>query len=205
MSGKGLRVTGGELGGRRLRSIPRGVRPTSDRVRESLFARLGPLGGAAVLDLYAGTGVLGIEAVSRGASRVVFVEQAAPVVAALRESLAALGIGEQARVVRGDVARCVRRLGQQGERFDLVLIDPPYASEEVPRALAALLEAEALAPHATVVVEHGRRHPVAVGRGWVTLDEWAYGETQVTRLEPVTSVQAGAAQDTADAEGGSGT
>jgi 16S rRNA (guanine966-N2)-methyltransferase len=135
-----------------------------------------------VLDLYAGTGVLGIEAWSRGASSVVFVERAPQVLAALRANLEALGLAAGVEVLRGDVARCVRRLGNAGRRFDLVLLDPPYESEELGKALAALSEAQVVAAHGTLVVEHGRRHPVPRTADWAVIDEWTYGETQVTRL-----------------------
>jgi 16S rRNA (guanine966-N2)-methyltransferase len=181
--GRGLRVTGGRLGGRRLRAPARGVRPTGDRVREAVFARLGDLEGAAVLDLYAGSGALGVEAASRGAASVVFVERAPATLAVLRANLDALELGDQ-RVIASDAGRAVARLGREGHRFDLVLVDPPWASHEAPRALAALVAAGILAPHALVVVEHGRRHSLPVVRGLVVLDERQYGETLVTRLAP---------------------
>jgi 16S rRNA (guanine966-N2)-methyltransferase len=175
-----LRVTGGELAGRRLRSVRSGLRPTSDRVREALFARLGALSGVRVLDLYAGTGALGIEALSRGARSAVFVESEGRTRAVLRGNLEELGLAAVARVVSGDAPRAVATLGRTGARFDLVLIDPPYASGEVPRALAALVGAGVLAPEATVVVEHGRRHPVAPVDGLAPNDERRYGDTVLT-------------------------
>ena len=121
-----LRVTGGRLTGRRLRSLRGGLRPTSDRVREALFARLGALPGVRVLDLYAGTGALGIEALSRGARSAVFVEREGRTRAVLRGNLGDLGVDAVARVVAGDAPRAVAALGRNGARFDLVLIDPPY-------------------------------------------------------------------------------
>ena len=125
MGATGLRVTGGRLGGRRLRAPTRGARPTSDRVREALFARLGDLRGTTVLDLYAGSGVLGVEAASRGAGCIVFVERAAGCLATLRANLRAVGLDDSCRVLRADVPDAVRRLGRLGARFDLVLLDPP--------------------------------------------------------------------------------
>jgi 16S rRNA (guanine(966)-N(2))-methyltransferase RsmD len=182
MTAMGVRVTGGRLRGRRLRCPARGVRPTSDRVREALFARLGDVRGMAVLDLYAGTGVLGAEAVSRGASSVVFVERAARCLSVLRTNLEALALGDVARVVAGDVSRSVRRLGRGGERFDLVLLDPPYGSDELRRALEALRGSGVLAVGARVVVEHGRRHPLPSVAGLHTLDARRYGDTMITCL-----------------------
>lgn len=188
-----MRVIAGRLRGRRLR-VPRdGVRPTSDRVRESLFARLPDLAGVRVLDLYAGTGALGIEALSRGAARAVFVERAGPSLDCLRANLEGLELRELSRVVRGDVPTAVLRLGRTGERFDLVFLDPPYASDEAPRALRALLEAGVLADGAEVVLERSRRHPVPAVAGIVPVDERRYGDTLVTWL---------ARRETRDGEGG---
>ena len=184
MGTTGLRVTGGRLGGRRLRAPARGVRPTSDRVREALFARLGDLRGTTVLDLYAGSGALGVEAASRGAARVVFVERSAGCLAALRANLRAVGLEDVGRVVRGDAPAAIRRLGRLGARFDLVLLDPPYGRGEPERALAALCEAGVLAERAVVVVEHGRRHPVTPVTGLAPVDERRYGDTVITRLAP---------------------
>jgi 16S rRNA (guanine966-N2)-methyltransferase len=177
-----LRVTGGSLSGRRFR-VPQGdVRPTSDRVRESLFGRLGDLDGARVLDLYAGSGALGIEAISRGATEVTFVEQDARTLGVLRANLAELGIDSIASVVAGDVPAAVRRLGRAKERFDLVLIDPPYASEEPLRAFEALVDTAVLSPGAMVVLERDRRHPSPGVEGLSALDERRYGDTVVARF-----------------------
>jgi 16S rRNA (guanine966-N2)-methyltransferase len=178
-----MRVTGGSLGGRRLRAAPVGTRPSSDRVRVALFARVGDLEGARVLDLYAGTGTLGIEALSRGAAEAVFVERAARSLAVLRANLDALELAPRTRVLTGDAVKVVERLGRQGERFDLALLDPPYAANEVERALEALVAARILAPGAAVVVESGRRHPVPAVAGLGPVDERRYGDSLITRLE----------------------
>lgn len=142
----------------------------------------------AVLDLYAGTGALGIEAISRGADAVVFVERAPRCLAVLRANLKALGIEAVSRVVADDAARAVRRLGREGERFDLLLLDPPYASDESGRALEALGGSGVLAEGAMVVVEHGKRHSVPAVAGLAVLDDRRYGDTVITRL---TAVEAG--------------
>jgi 16S rRNA (guanine(966)-N(2))-methyltransferase RsmD len=164
------------------------LRPTSDRVREALFARLGDLDGMTVLDLYAGTGALGAEALSRGADGVVFVERAPRCLAVLRANRTALGIERVSRVIADDAARAVRRLGRSGERFDLLLLDPPYASGELGRALAAVCESGVLAERAMVVVEHGKRHALPAVTGLVVLDTRRYGDTVITRL---TAAEAG--------------
>jgi len=180
-----LRVTGGELRGRRIR-VPQSsaVRPTSDRVREALFARLGDLDGVHALDLFAGSGALGIEALSRGATRAVFVERSVPVAAVLRANLVALAVLERAKVVRGEASGVVRRLAAAGERFHLALLDPPYADvETTARALRALATSGILAPRATVVVEASRRHAPQLVDGLVLVDERRYGDTVIHRFE----------------------
>ena len=174
-----MRVIGGRLGGRRL-TTPRGkvTRPTSDRVREALFAMLGELDGAAVLDLFAGAGALGIEALSRGAARAVFVERDPAAVRALRENLAALGLGPPAAVVRrADALRALQSARARQETYDLVFIDPPYgqAREWGPR-LGALLPS-LLKPAARIVVESDRRSPLELQAD--VERERRYGDTSI--------------------------
>jgi 16S rRNA (guanine966-N2)-methyltransferase len=175
-----MRVIAGHLGGRRLYA-PRGrtTRPTSDRVREALFSMLGPVDGVSVLDLFAGTGALGIEALSRGAAKALFVERDAAAVAALRDNLARLGLGEpQARVRVGDALSALRSARKTPETYDLVFVDPPYDQlRDSERELTALLPA-VLAQGARVVIESDRRAPaelpLAVARSK------RYGDTTIT-------------------------
>ncbi|HEY2537449.1 MAG TPA: 16S rRNA (guanine(966)-N(2))-methyltransferase RsmD [Solirubrobacteraceae bacterium] len=172
-----MRVIAGRYGGRRL-SAPkgRGTRPTSERVREALFAMLGDIEGVRVLDLFAGTGALGIEALSRGAERAVFVECERAAIEVLRGNLAALGLGgEEAQLRRDDAEQALRGARKRKETYDLVLIDPPYgqALQWEPRLSAAL--AGVLAPRARVVLEHDRRSTLDLG---LTLEkERRYGDT----------------------------
>jgi 16S rRNA (guanine966-N2)-methyltransferase len=153
-----VRVVGGYLGGRRLLTVPgKDTRPTSDRVREALFATLGErVEGARVLDLFAGTGALGIEAVSRGAASAVLVEQAAPAVAVIRANLEALDLHDRVKVRRTRAETYVR--AQRDGPFDLVLLDPPYATPVgLVAGLLGRLARTALAPGAVVVVEAAAR------------------------------------------------
>jgi 16S rRNA (guanine966-N2)-methyltransferase len=148
-----VRIIAGTLKGRRL-TAPRGldVRPTSDSLRETLFNVLGPsVDGARVLDAFAGTGALGLEALSRGASHVTFVERASRALTALEENVARCGVAEACAIIRGDFLR-VRSVPAP---FDLALIDPPYDIGD----LAAVLEVVApwIAPDGRVVLEHSRR------------------------------------------------
>jgi 16S rRNA (guanine966-N2)-methyltransferase len=164
-----MRVVAGRYGGRTLRA-PRGtdVRPTADRVREALFSILGPLEGQSVLDLFAGTGALGIEALSRGASSCVFVDlDTRPVQA----NLEALGIDAEVR--RGGALSALR----PGDQYDLVLLDPPY--RDAARLGPELTEAlpPVLGPSARVVSESDRRHPLELGLP--LHDERRYGDTLI--------------------------
>ena len=173
------RLIAGVAGGRRLK-VPRvGVRPTGDRAREALFNSLGTLvdlDGAAVLDLYAGSGALGLEALSRGAGTVLLVESSPGVLPVLKENVAAVGL-PGARVVAGSVPTVVAGPAPAG--FDVVLADPPYATpvEEVYGVLRALVDGGWLAPGAVVVVERSSRE-----REWqwptplVGLRDRRYGE-----------------------------
>jgi 16S rRNA (guanine966-N2)-methyltransferase len=153
------RLISGVAGGRRLRVPPSGVRPTGDKARQALFnslASLLDLDGAAVLDLYAGSGALGLEALSRGAGRVVLVESGPKVLPVLRANVAAVGL-PGAVVVAGSVPTVTA--GRPPARFDLVLADPPYATpaEEVLGVLRSLSDGGWLAEDAVVVVERSSR------------------------------------------------
>jgi 16S rRNA (guanine966-N2)-methyltransferase len=158
------------------------VRPTADRVRESLFARLGGLPGARVLDLFAGTGALGFEALSRGAANVVFVERSARVRGVLERNVDRLGLAADCRVMGGEARGAVARLGREGARFDLVLMDPPYASAGSAGVMEALRRAGILAPGGTVVLESSRRHPPGDAAGFEAVDERSYGDTRVVHF-----------------------
>jgi 16S rRNA (guanine966-N2)-methyltransferase len=174
-----MRVIAGRFRGQRL-VAPAGdrTRPTADRVRESLFSILGDLDGARVLDLFAGTGALGIEALSRGAARVTFVERDRAALAALRRNLDAVGPDADAvRVVTGDALRHLQDAAARDEAYDLVLLDPPYRDAD---RLGPLLDqrlAPVLAPGAAVVSESDRRHPLTLVLPLT--DERRYGDTTI--------------------------
>jgi 16S rRNA (guanine966-N2)-methyltransferase len=127
-----VRVIAGRYGGRRLKAPRgRGTRPTSDRVREALFSLLGPIDGAEVLDLFAGTGALGIEALSRGAVRAVFVERNHAALSALEANLTALDLHEpEAETRRADALGALRTARERDETYDLVFVDPPYGDAQ---------------------------------------------------------------------------
>ncbi len=176
------RVIAGQAGGRRL-AVPDGrdTRPTSDRAREGLFATIssiaGPLDGARVLDLYAGSGAVGLEALSRGAGHVLLVEQGGRAVRVIKENISSIGL-PGAVLVTDRVERVLAR-GPDGDRYDVVFADPPYALADaaVERVLVLLAEAGWLAPGALVVVERATRSgPVNWPDGFVADRERRYGE-----------------------------
>jgi 16S rRNA (guanine966-N2)-methyltransferase len=173
------RVIAGSYGGRRL-AMPKGktTRPTSGRVREALFAMLGEVDGVRVLDLFAGSGALGIEALSRGAEKVVFVERDPGAIAALKANLATLGVGpEQAEVRREEAIGALGRANERKETYDLVLVDPPYGrAPELEPALAKALPG-LLAERARVVLESDRRAPLRLGLALAR--ERRYGDTEI--------------------------
>jgi 16S rRNA (guanine966-N2)-methyltransferase len=175
-----LRVIAGSAGGRRLVAPKGGARPTTDRLKEALFASLGRrVDGASVLDLYAGSGALAIEALSRGAAHAVLVDRDAAAEAAVHANLSTTGFTDVATFVRSPVATFLRAQPRWG-RFDLVLLDPPYdaPAADVARVLEQLAPSIWLAEGATVVLERPRGgEPVALPEGWGIEKERAYGDT----------------------------
>lgn len=161
-----MRVIGGADRGRVLRAPPGfQTRPTADRVREALFDILGPAArDMHALDLFAGSGAVGIEALSRGAARVVFVESSPAALRVLRANLASLGHGgpgtARARVVAGDVLAVLPRLPARESPVDLVFLDPPFDSNLAGRTLAALAGSALIAPATEIVVQHSARMPL---------------------------------------------
>ena len=176
-----MRIVGGDLRGRRL-ATPRtdAIRPTSDRLREALFNVLAhayddAASGARVLDLFAGTGALSFEALSRGAGYALLVDEGAEARALIRENIEALGREGVTRLFRRDATR----LGPAGTSgtFSLVFCDPPYGRDLAPAALASAAEGGWLAPQALVVVEEASSARVALPPGFAELERRVYGET----------------------------
>jgi 16S rRNA (guanine966-N2)-methyltransferase len=185
-----MRITGGTLRSRQLQA-PRGpsTRPTSDRVREALFGILdsaGAVSAARVLDLYAGTGALALEALSRGAAHAVLVESSREALAALRSNVSALGLEARTRVVAGDVRASLARIAQAGP-FDLVLADPPWAlvDEGAPQsAIRSLAQSRSFVDHAVVVLEHAFRSPPPDIDALIRTETRRYGDTALTFYKP---------------------
>lgn len=187
-----MRIVGGRHGGRGLRGPATDrIRPTSDRLRESLFNILehghGGVEGLRVIDLFAGTGALGLEAISRGARFALFVDDGVEARALLRANVEALGVGGATRVFRRDA----RKLGvaPAGEKFDLAFLDPPYRRELALPALTSLRDGGWLAPGALVVIEESAEAEIPTLDGFEDLDLRTFGDTRVVlrryRPEPV--------------------
>jgi 16S rRNA (guanine966-N2)-methyltransferase len=172
-----VRVIAGRYGGRRLKTPPgAATRPTADRVREALFSILGQrVQDARVLDLFAGSGALGLEALSRGARHATFVDSGPAALAALRDNLATLGA--EAEVVRADAVRWLRAAPDGARQYDLVFLDPPYRrAADLGAPLSDSLPA-VLAPGALVVAECDRRSPLELTI--TKTDERRYGDTLI--------------------------
>lgn len=192
------RIIAGTLGGRRITVPPKGTRPTTDRVREALFSRLDHaniLRGAQVLDLFAGSGALGLESLSRGAAAATFVESAPQAARVLQANIQELGMGGRAALVRERVLPFLRR-GSPSSKADLVFIDPPY---DIPRGdLADVLGAleGALSPDATVVVEWSTRAPIPDWPHFLTaVARKQYGDTVLHYAEHDHSIGAAGSAD----------
>ena len=170
-----IRVVGGDLGGRRLETPSgRGTRPTADRVREAWFSAIGErLAGAHIVDLFAGSGALGIEALSRGAESAVFVENDRHALSALRGNIENLGLGGRATIIRGDVYRVIADPELRGKPFDLAFADPPYGMGAASKLVEVWLET----PFAGMLcVEHSRAELAGLQPDWTR----AYGDTELS-------------------------
>jgi 16S rRNA (guanine(966)-N(2))-methyltransferase RsmD len=197
------RVIAGSARGRRLRAPGEGTRPFGDRVKQTLFAILEPdLPGARVLDLFAGSGAGGIEALSRGAAAAIFVERDAAAARVIDENLRATGLSEKARVIRGDAIAYLKTAATNAP-FDLVLLDPPYAESGLLEAALARLGAAdqpLLASDAWVVAKHFWRTPPPPAAGLLaSVRNRRFGETALTFYRPAQapSPGAGSAEDVA--------
>lgn len=181
-----MRVVGGRLRGRTLAAPQsRTIRPTADRLREALFNILAhtyddPINGARVLDLFAGTGALGIEALSRGASFALFIDDGADARALIRENVTALGLGGTTRIFRRDA----RRLGPAHplEPFDVAFLDPPYGQGLAEQALASAQSGGWFAPGALGIVEEATELKFVAPPGFIELERRRYGTTELILL-----------------------
>jgi 16S rRNA (guanine(966)-N(2))-methyltransferase RsmD len=177
-----VRIIAGRFRGRAL-GAPRGqaTRPTADRVREALFSILGDVEELPVLDLFAGSGALGLEALSRGAAHATFVEEARAAVAALKANIAALDVAEETSVVVAEARVAIRRLARAAAQFGLVFLDPPYADREIATTLTELAGSSLLLEGAWIVLEHAAKStPPPAAPGLTLRFTRVYGDTALT-------------------------
>ena len=178
-----MRVIAGQLKGRSLKG-PRSerIRPALDKVKQAIFNILGDIEGRTVLDLFAGTGSIGLEALSRRASRAVFADAGAEAIGLIRQNLVLCRCEGKGTVVRLRLPRDLPRLARRFEAFDLIFVDPPYDKNLVNPTLEAIGREKILAPGGTVVVEHSPREPVSPEEGLLLADQRKYGQTCVSFL-----------------------
>ena len=180
-----LRVIGGKLRGRKLSHLPgNSIRPTADRIRESIFNILSDrVRDARVLDLFAGSGSLGIEALSRGAASAVFIDSTPLALSIIERNLEICRLGDRARVIRWDIVRNLNCLGQSDAPFELIFLDPPYGKDFVQRTLSHVQRRHLCSPTTCVVIEHAATEPIPTGMSAYKIeDQRKYGKTLVSFL-----------------------
>jgi 16S rRNA (guanine966-N2)-methyltransferase len=177
-----LRIIGGALKGRRLAGVKGQIRPTADRVREAIFNILGSeVNDTRVLDLFAGTGALGIEALSRGARSAVFVENHKSALQVLQRNLDQCGLTTMSRVLPWEAAKALPRLAAAGENFSLIFLDPPYGYGIPATILTVLAQHDLLTYPGRIIVEHSRREDLAASYNClVRSDQRRYGATLIS-------------------------
>ena len=182
-----MRIISGTSKGRKL-VTPRSqsLRPTSDRVKESIFNILqDDIVGKVVLDLFAGTGNLGIEALSRGAKKTIFVEKGRQALRLIQRNLTQFGLEERSEILPKDAIRAIGILKQRGESFDLILMDPPYEKGLIQRTLMKLNSYPIYHKDSILVIEHDRREPLStVMDGWNLIRQRRIGDTVISFLTP---------------------
>ncbi len=182
-----MRIISGTSKGRRL-ATPKSqaIRPTSDRVKESIFNILGKeVEGKVVLDLFAGTGNLGIEALSRGAKKALFVEKGRQALRLIQRNLFQVGMNGRSEILPKDAARAIGILKQRGESFDLILMDPPYEKGLIQETLTKLHSNRIYHGDSILVIEHDRREPIPTTvEGWTLIRQRRIGDTLISFLSP---------------------
>ena len=181
-----MRIIAGTHKGRKLASLPgRAARPTGGKVREAIFSICTKaVRDAVVLDLFAGTGALGLEAISRGAAKAVFIDSDRPGIEVIRKNIAACGEGYRSIVIRADIRAGLHPLAATGLFYDLVFIDPPYNRRAIRRTLENLVKTKTLNPGATIVIEHGKNETNFTDiHGLEVVDRRKYGKTLVTFMK----------------------
>ena len=178
-----MRVISGRARGRSLKAVPgMGTRPTTDKVKEAIFSMIGPyFDGGSALDLFAGTGGLGIEALSRGMDKAVFIDKDVKSLETIRQNLKATGFEAMAEVYKNDAERALKALAKREASFDLVFLDPPYRLKHGDALMTQMDELQLLKPEATIVLEHEASYVYPERFGpFVQIRKAEYGETSVS-------------------------
>jgi 16S rRNA (guanine966-N2)-methyltransferase len=184
-----MRIISGSSKGKKLFTPKQtSLRPTSDRVKESLFNILGEeISGKAVLDLFAGTGNLGIEALSRGARRVTFVENTREAYRLIERNLLSCQMGDRSEILLKEVDRGLRLLHAKGECFDLIFMDPPYEKGLIRKTMEILGTMKIYHEDSILVIEHNRREPLPdLSGSWSLIRQRKIGDTMISFLTPIT-------------------
>lgn len=184
-----MRIISGISKGKRLMTQKgQALRPTADRVKESIFNILGEeVEGKVVLDLFAGTGNLGIEALSRGAKKALFVEKGRQALRLIQRNLLQCNMGDRSEILPKDVIRAIGILKQRGESFDLILMDPPYEKGLIQKTLFKLSSHRIYHQDSFLVIEHDRREPLPkIVEGWDLIRQRRIGDTIISFLTPLT-------------------
>ncbi len=178
-----MRIIAGQAKGRKIKSLEgRKVRPTSDRVKEAVFSMLGfAVSGGRVLDLFAGTGNLGLEALSRGASMVTFIDNNTDACNVIKHNVKLLGFEEQAEVYLTDAFKAVKKFGSMDKKYDIIFIDPPYGDNIYNKIVSDLVREDIIDENGMVILEHSSHyHPEENFKGMAMLKRKKYGNTSVT-------------------------
>ena len=180
-----MRIISGTLKGRNLHTFKgNDIRPTSDRTREAIFNILSErIPGSHVLDLFAGSGAMGIEALSRQAATTTFVDQAPSAIALIKKNIRSCGLGQKARIIQWDIERSLVCLEASQPPFDLIFMDPPYGQNLTAPTLSHLIKTRSMASDACLVLEHGRVEQLSLpGNHFQLSDQRRYGKTLVSFL-----------------------
>ncbi len=179
-----MRVISGRVKGKKLvKSHSKEIRPALDKVREAIFDILFDVHGLKVLDIFAGTGAVGIEALSRGSDHTTFIDNSPAAIKIIRKNLHACGFESLSTIIMSPAALAIKRLSKKGVKFDLIFVDPPYLKNLVNPTLRLLIKYKILNPHATIIVEHHPKEPIQPIEGLEIIEKRKYGQTIVSFLK----------------------